>query len=109
MPPLRLAMLGAGNVAESYVRQIRRLREEGFDVELAAICSRSLDPARRLAEIFGIPECGTDMAALLSRKDIDAVIVLTPMQCHAPACCTLHHPQPGLSRCPAPAGTGRNR
>ena len=83
MPPLRLAMLGAGNVAESYVRQIRRLREEGFDVELAAICSRSLDPARRLAEIFGIPECGTDIAALLSRKDIDAVIVLTPMQCHA--------------------------
>ena len=83
MPPLRLAMLGAGNVAESYVRQIRRLREEGVDVELAAICSRSLDPARRLAEIFGIAECGTDIAALLSRKDIDAVIVLTPMQCHA--------------------------
>jgi predicted dehydrogenase len=76
-------MLGAGNVAESYVRQIRRLREEGVNVELAAICSRSLDPARRLAEIFGIAESGTDIAALLSRKDIDAVIVLTPMQCHA--------------------------
>jgi len=83
MPPLRLAMLGAGNVAESYVRQIRRLREEGLDVELAAICSRRSEPARRLAEIFGIAESGTDIAALLSRRDIDAVIVLTPMQCHA--------------------------
>lgn len=83
MPPLRLATLGAGNVAESYVRQIRRLREEGVDVELAAICSRRLDPARRLAEIFRIAESGTDIAALLARKDIDAVIVLTPMQYHA--------------------------
>ena len=41
MSTLKLALLGAGNVAESYVRQIRRLREEGMDVELAAICGRT--------------------------------------------------------------------
>jgi predicted dehydrogenase len=83
MQPVRLAMIGAGNVAESYVRQIRRLREEGLAVELAAICSRGGESARRLASTFGIAECGVDVAATLARKDIDAVIVLTPMQDHA--------------------------
>jgi predicted dehydrogenase len=83
MLPLRIALLGAGNVAESYVRQIRRLREEGLAVELVAICSRSSDSASRLSAKFGIAESGTDFDAVMDRKDVDAVIVLTPMQSHA--------------------------
>jgi predicted dehydrogenase len=83
MLSLRIALLGAGNVAESYVRQIRRLREEGLAVELVAICSRSSESASRLAAKFGIVESGTDINAVMERKDIDAVIVLTPMQSHA--------------------------
>ena len=82
MPGLKLALLGAGNVAESYVRQVRRLREDGMDVELAAICGRMAEGANRLASRFGIAAHGADYDALLSRADIDGVIVLTPMQLH---------------------------
>ncbi len=83
MPSLRIAIIGAGNVAESYVRQIRRLREAGLAVDLVAICGRSSDSASRLAAKFGIAESGTDVKVIMDRKDIDAVIVLTPMQSHA--------------------------
>lgn len=83
MPPLRIALLGAGNVAESYVLQIRRLREEGLAVELVAICSHGSESASRLAARFGVGEIVTDARAVMERKDIDAVIVLTPMQKHA--------------------------
>ena len=82
MPTLKLAILGAGNVAESYVRQIRRLREDGLAVELVAICSRSSGPVSRLAAKFGIPSHGTDYAELLARRDVAGVLILTPMRHH---------------------------
>jgi predicted dehydrogenase len=83
MPSLRIALLGAGNVAESYVLQIRRLREEGIAVELVAICCLASDSASRLAAKYGIEESGIDVRAVMERRDIDAVVVLTPMQSHA--------------------------
>ncbi|MCA0431781.1 MAG: Gfo/Idh/MocA family oxidoreductase [Proteobacteria bacterium] len=83
MPLLKLAILGAGNVAESYIRQIRRLRESGIEVELAALCGRTARPAKTLADRFDIPWHGTDMQAVLGHGEIDAVIILTPMQLHA--------------------------
>ena len=82
MPSLRLSILGAGNVAESYIRQIRRLREDGVDVELVAICGRRAEPAAQLAARFGIARHGTDFSALLASDDIDGVVILTPMQSH---------------------------
>ncbi|MGD9714477.1 MAG: Gfo/Idh/MocA family protein, partial [Thermomicrobiales bacterium] len=82
MTKLRLAILGAGNVAESYIRQIRRLRDDGKDLELTAICSRTGEAAASLASRFGIATHGANYPALLERTDIDAVIILTPMQFH---------------------------
>ena len=82
MTKLRLAILGAGNVAESYIRQIRWLRDDGKDLELTAICGRTEEAAARLAFRFGIATHGTNYPALLERTDVDAVIILTPMQLH---------------------------
>lgn len=88
MPRLRLAMIGAGIYArDAHLPALARLREQ---FELAAIYSRSLSSAAALAAHWQRlegqrpadvtrPDLSTDLAALLSRDDIDAVAIVLPI------------------------------
>jgi len=51
-------------------------------VELAAICGRNEEPARRLAEKYGIPLVFTDYRRMLDELPLDAVAMATPDDTH---------------------------
>lgn len=77
--PLRMGVIGVGVVGKAHAR---RFRSENSPVELAAIADESHDAASALAA-----ELEVDVAAsvddLLSRDDIDGVVVAVPSGLHA--------------------------
>jgi predicted dehydrogenase len=78
-PPVRVAVVGAGVVAQvGHLPMIAR-REE---FELVGICDNDLPKARSLATRFEIPEVFDDIEYLLSRSKPDAVAVCTPNHLH---------------------------
>lgn len=78
--PLRLGIIGCGNVLDAYVPLCRRLEEQGV-ARLVMACGRphQQERARRL----GIPAFTVEDASLLQSPGIDGVIVLTSMASHA--------------------------
>jgi predicted dehydrogenase len=80
--PVRLGIAGCGNVLGAYLAQAARLRHRGL-AEVAVLCGRE---RQRATALEGCPtaEFVTDYAALLGRKDVDAIVLLTPMREHAP-------------------------
>jgi len=79
--PVRLGLAGCGNVLGAYLAQAARLRHQGL-VEVAVLCGRERQRASALAG-WPTAEFMTDYAALLARKDVDAIVLLTPMREHA--------------------------
>ncbi len=81
--PVRLAVLGAGGVAQSkYLPAIAQLRTRWEPVELVAVSA--LDPRQRekLTSIWSVPSYA-DSAALLREREPDAVIVASSDDAHA--------------------------
>jgi len=80
---VKLALLGCGDVAQrDYLPEMHRLADR---VELVAVCGRSPQRARHVAEAYGIPSWYTDYARMLREAEVDAVLNLTPIQLHAEA------------------------
>jgi len=77
---LRLGIIGCGRVAdERHLPALRQLQ----DVRVTAVTDTDGERADRLAaRLGGVPVC-KDFRALLERKDVDAVAVLTPTPSHA--------------------------
>lgn len=77
-PPVRVAILGAGFVADFYLRALRHVR--GHDVVL--IMARSAEKGRALADRHGVPDVVTSVAAAVARDDVDLVLVALPHDLH---------------------------
>jgi predicted dehydrogenase len=81
--PLRAGLIGCGTMGASHARQMAALA----DLRLAAACDLDEDRARAVAQATqdatgsSVDVC-TDVAALLARPDIPAVIVATPNFTH---------------------------
>jgi predicted dehydrogenase len=77
--PLGFAIVGCGMIARFHARALAEVP----GARVAALVSRSSDRARKLADEVGL-DCflATDLAAALSRPDVDAVIVTTPSGAH---------------------------
>jgi predicted dehydrogenase len=78
--PIRVALIGCGDISPSHLRTYKKL-----GIELVAICD--LDRARaekRREESGQTPEIYTDHTQMLARNDIDLVTVATPVAGHAP-------------------------
>jgi predicted dehydrogenase len=74
--------VGCGNVLSAYLALAERLRHKG-EADIVALCGREHQrEAARAAWPWA--EFSTDYSVLLSRQDVDAVMVLTPMRDHAP-------------------------
>ena len=81
-PPVHLGIAGCGNVLGAYLALVTRLRQKGL-AEVTVLCGRE---RQRKTALTGWPtaEFVTDYTALLARKDVDIIVLLTPMSEHAP-------------------------
>lgn len=78
MPPIRIALLGAGIFARN--AHLPALHAQRDTFEVAAIYSRKLENAQELAgQISPAPEATDDLTALLARDDIEAVDIVLPI------------------------------
>lgn len=75
--PVRAGIIGAGFISDYH---ISGLLAAGADV--ACMCSRTRDRARTKARAFGIAESCDSVDELLSRDDIDLVVIATPDNTH---------------------------
>jgi len=73
------AIVGCGMIARVHAKAL----QEVPGAKVTALVSRNLGNAKKLAEELGV-DCGqyTDLAPVLARKDVDAVIVTTPSGAH---------------------------
>ena len=52
-------------------------------MEVTALVGRRLEPTQAMADKYGVPFATTDYEEMLTRDDVDAVILCTPTQMHA--------------------------
>lgn len=80
MTKLKLALLGCGDVAQrDYLPEFHRLAGRA---EIVAVCGRTPQRVRTVADQYQIPHAYTDYRRMLAESDADAVINLTPIQLH---------------------------
>ena len=79
-PGIRVALVGAGNIARwAHMPALKSVR----DVSLRAVYSAGPVRARNYAQRFGASYCCTDYEEILADPDIDAVLITTRNQLHA--------------------------
>jgi predicted dehydrogenase len=76
--PVRIGILGAGFVADFYLRALRFVRGH----EVTTLFARDLGKGRQLADQYGIPAVVTDYDALITSPDVDLVVVALPHDLH---------------------------
>ena len=76
---LRIGVLGAGNWA-------RRAHIPGWQrdgrAHVAVVCDVEPERARELATWFDVPEATDDWQAVVTRPDVDVIVVVTPSHTH---------------------------
>jgi predicted dehydrogenase len=78
--PLRIGIVGCGNVLEAYVPECVKLQRRGL-AELVAGCGRA--PQRERAQALGVPHFTTEAQELFGDPSLDVVVILTSMPTHA--------------------------
>jgi len=76
---IKVALAGAGAFGCKHLDGIKRI--DG--VEVVSLVGRLLDKTQNIAKDYGIEHATTELDEVLSRNDIDAVILCTPTQLHA--------------------------
>jgi 2-hydroxy-4-carboxymuconate semialdehyde hemiacetal dehydrogenase len=76
---MRIALAGAGAFGIKHLDALARID----DVEVVAIVSRTLEQAQSVADQYGADQATIDLDDVLTRSDVDAVILCTPTQLHA--------------------------
>jgi predicted dehydrogenase len=80
MEAVRVGMLGSGFVADFYLQGLANVHGHRVVVNY----SRSETKAKAFAERWSIPECTTDLDAVVARKDIDLYVIALPNEEHLP-------------------------
>ena len=78
----RIAMLGAGLIADFYAQALQGKR--GRD-RVVAVYSRTAERAERFATRWDVPHSTTDMQAAIDSPDVDVVVVALPNDLHEAA------------------------
>jgi predicted dehydrogenase len=76
--PLRIALLGCGQIADAHLQEIRKLR----GVELVAVCDVHRDLAVQAGARFGVPGIYTDLRQMIAEARPDVVHITTPAHTH---------------------------
>jgi predicted dehydrogenase len=82
--PVKAGLIGCGSL--SLIGILPQLSEPDAKerIELLAVCDVNETRARETAERFGIPDAYSDVQDLITREDIDLVLVITPIEYHYP-------------------------
>ena len=80
MKIIRIGMVGAKLGADLHLENLGSMR--GRRVEIVGLCARTRESAEACAKKYDIPFVTTDVAALLARKDVDAVDLCVPPALH---------------------------
>ncbi|KAB1652303.1 dehydrogenase [Pseudoclavibacter chungangensis] len=78
-PLIRLALIGAGRIGSNHAAIIAR---DLPNAELVAVADPVDGAAATLAESLGVEHSYTDVAELLARPDLDAVVITAPARFH---------------------------
>jgi 2-hydroxy-4-carboxymuconate semialdehyde hemiacetal dehydrogenase len=76
---MRIAVAGAGAFGIKHLDALARID----DVKVVAVVSRTLEQAQEVAQNYGVEQATIELGDVLSRPDVDAVILCTPTQLHA--------------------------
>lgn len=78
---VRVGVIGAGRIGRVHTAHLAHRIPE---VEIVAICDVVTAAAEKCAADFGIPTVEKDTRALLARGDVDAVVICSSTDTHAP-------------------------
>jgi predicted dehydrogenase len=77
---LKTAVIGTGFMGRVHLEALRRVEH----VDVIAVAGRQMEPAKKLAEGYGVPEAFDSYDELLKNPELDAVHVCTPNASHYP-------------------------
>jgi predicted dehydrogenase len=80
MKNIKIAMVGAGYIADYHTRGLQSIQ----GVEVVAVAAKTVEEARKFADKYDIREATNDALSLAGRADIDAAVIATPNKFHAP-------------------------
>lgn len=78
MEKLKMALLGAGNIAGTMAQTVSELKE----AEVVAVASRNLEKAEAFAERFGIARAYGSYEEMLADPEVQLVYIATPHSHH---------------------------
>ena len=76
---MKIILAGAGAFGQKHLEAIRAIG----GIEVVALVGRTLEQTHEAAAKFGVPHAATELAQVLDRPGVDAVILATPTQLHA--------------------------
>jgi 2-hydroxy-4-carboxymuconate semialdehyde hemiacetal dehydrogenase len=76
---MKVILAGAGAFGQKHLEAVRSI----VGIEVVALVGRTAEQTREAAAKFGVPHAVTELAQVLDRPGIDAVILATPTQLHA--------------------------
>ena len=80
MTPLRLAVVGVGDVAQrDYLPEFGRIADRAT---ISVVCGQRGERAAAVAARFGVPRWSADYREVVGADDVDAVVNLTPIPLH---------------------------
>jgi predicted dehydrogenase len=80
--PLRVGIIGCGNVAAAYQYHLQNMVGQGL-VEVGFVCDADLGRAEQFSRKYHIPRFSARFQDLIDSPHVDLVLVLTSMQAHA--------------------------
>lgn len=79
MKPIRLGMVGSGDISNRFFEMAGRLEDARF----VATCARRLERAESKANQYGVPRWYDNYETMMDREELDAVVCTTPHSVHA--------------------------
>lgn len=82
MSRIRWGILGPGGIASTFVADLVGARDQGVDLDVTAVGSRTLATAQKFADEFGIAHAHGSYEALVADATVDAIYIATPHAFH---------------------------
>lgn len=80
MGKIKIALIGAGYIADYHARGLQTIP----NIEIMGVVATEMGKAKDFALKYGIKDAYTDISNIMNNDEIDAVVICTPNQFHAP-------------------------